>query len=163
MATFIEEVDASLWVQLALPLLATFLLGVSLVYRVSAKSSLSNDLKRRFITLEQAIVAKTGKRKKSDLAAWTKERLTVEADELPVKRILDVISHNDVMRAMGYEETHPDWWRVTFLQRTFAQYFDYRRHSLRRNKDFEPWRARMRRYTAQLLCAVGRKPSPSTP
>ena len=79
---------------------------------------------------------------KKEVAVWTQERLTIEADELPVKRILDVISHNDVMRAKGYDETHEDWWHVTLLQRVFSQYFDYRRHALIRSKDFVSWRER---------------------
>ena len=146
LATFIDNLHAPLWLKLLLPVLATILLGVSLVYRVSSKASLCNDLKRRFINLEQGMVAKERKWKKSDLAAWTQERLTIEADELPVKRVLDVICHNDIMRAKGYREDDSDWWRVTLAQRIFAPYFDYRRHSLVRVKDFVPWRIRLSRW-----------------
>lgn len=145
-ATLIEELGVSLIVQLLLPLLAAVLLGISLVSRVSAKASIHNDLKRRFITLEQAIVKKTDNWKASDILEWTGVRLAIEADELPVKRILDVICHNDVMRADGYEETHPDWWRVGFFQRIFSQYFDFRRHALRRNKDATTLWSRLRHW-----------------
>ena len=146
LATFIEGLDATLWVQLSLPLAATILLGISLVCRVSSKASIHNDLKRRFITLEQSIAEKPNNWDDTDIAAWIKERLTIESDELPIKRILDVICHNDVMRSMGYEETHPDWWKVGIFQRLFAQYFDLRRAALRRNKDVVTLWSRLRHW-----------------
>ena len=134
LATFIEDVDAPLPLKLLLPVLTTFLLGISLVYRVGPKASLSNDLKRRFINLEQAMVPKKKKWTTGELAAWTRERLAIEAEELPVKRVLDTMCHNDMLRARGFDEEHDDWWHVGPLQRLFAQFFDYRRHSrVRRN------------------------------
>ena len=50
----------------------------------------------------------------------TVERLSIEAEEPPVKRILDVICHNDLARSMGLDRE--EMWRVKWYQRWVAQF-----------------------------------------
>lgn len=48
------------------------------------------------------------------------ELLAIEAREPPVKRYLDLLCHNQVARAVGSDDIE----RLTWTQRTFAQYLD---------------------------------------
>ena len=52
----------------------------------------------------------------------TKERLLLETDEPPVKRYLDVMCHNELVRALGYAEEHH--WPLKWWQRAIAHFAD---------------------------------------
>ncbi|MBF0135097.1 MAG: hypothetical protein H7833_00175 [Magnetococcus sp. DMHC-1] len=84
------------------------------------------DLARRFIDLEKRIIAATPT--DDAVIALTAVRLDIEADEPPILRILDTLCHNEMLRAMGYEE-----WRfvkIGWFQRQVAQFMDWREHLL---------------------------------
>ncbi len=53
----------------------------------------------------------------------TLERLEIEADEPPIKRVLDTLCHNELARAIGEPSQEKP---VRFLQRLFANFFDFR-------------------------------------
>ena len=133
-AASVEAFNTPIWVRLAPSVIASTLLGVALVYRVSAKAALHNDLKRRFIVLEQRIEdLRASSNEGQNMVELIKEKLSIEADEPPIKRILDVICHNELVRAMGFKPIEKDPWHIGCCQRLFAQYFDIGLHSLRRN------------------------------
>ncbi len=66
------------------------------------------------------------------VAAVAKERLGVEAAEPPVMRVLDVICHNELLTAMGYEGNilQQERVRLTRLQRLTANLFNWGEHRL---------------------------------
>lgn len=63
----------------------------------------------------------------------TKERLNIEANEPKVKKVLDTICHNELLRAMGYPKSKEIG--IGFWQRLFAQIFDFREYKLRSKED----------------------------
>ena len=122
LAAFVEGFYLPVWLKLLPALLATVLLGISLVYRVSEKASLHNDLKRRFIGLEQKMIGASEDDKEKLIPAYADERLAIEAEELPIKRVLDIICHNELMRAQGYPDDHEDMWEIKCWHRCTAQW-----------------------------------------
>ena len=88
------------------------------------KARQHGDPARRLMALERPLVeigaAPTG----AALVESIRERLDIEADEPPIRRILDTLCHNELWRAMGYPES--EMVPVSFLQRLFANYFDFR-------------------------------------
>ena len=129
-ATFGAEVGQELpvWVKLLPAVLTAVLMGLTLVYRIDEKAWLHADLKRRFIELEQHLEQRHATCNGQLIAEVTNKRLEIEVTEPPVLRVLDVLCHNELMRAMGYprERLVP----VGFWQRLFAPFFDFREHLL---------------------------------
>ncbi len=118
-----------LLLQLAGPLLAAVLVGVALVYQVSAKSTLHNRLKREFIALEQSMLRHGDSVPPEVLADLTHRRLEIEADEPPILRVLDTICYNDVVWAMGLDPKN-QMRPVTPIQRMLAAFIDVQRDRL---------------------------------
>ena len=115
------------WTILAM-LTGTVFLAGSLAYGVRSKSSLHEDLKRRFIRLEQEI---RGKPRTDDTATWAQiERLAIEADE-PSASMATVIAvcHNDESKAMGgFEED--DFIRVSPTQKLLRHLVNWKEETL---------------------------------
>ena len=87
---------------------------------------------RKFILLQQQLIAGGDLRDKESeelIVFVTKERLSIEAEEPKVKRVLDSICHNELLRAMGYPKSAEKV--IGFWQRLFAQFFDYREYEIR--------------------------------
>ena len=116
------------WVKLLPAVLTSVLMGLTLVYRIGEKAWLHADLKRRFIELEQHLEQSHATCNGQLIPEVTKKRLEIETTEPPVLRVLDVLCHNELMRAMGYprENLVP----IGFWQRLFAPLFDFREHLL---------------------------------
>ncbi|MDN3578731.1 hypothetical protein QWZ03_18345 [Chitinimonas viridis] len=97
-----------------------------LVVGFSQRARAHSDFARQYIELEKKL------RKLPPSEELFREvydaRLTIEAEEPPVKRVLDVICHNDQMRAMGHPSE--EWAHVSILQRWTAQWFDWGDHRL---------------------------------
>ena len=93
---------------------------IDLVVGHSLRARDHQDLYRRYIELENDLVSKP---LDAELVTQgTTRRLSLEAEEPPVKRILDVICHNDLARSMGCDSS--EMWRVKWYQRWPAQFFD---------------------------------------
>ena len=118
-----------LTVKLLPAVLATVLTGIALVYGVGAKSALHASLKRRFIELQLDLEDDPVRLDEGVIAEATRKRLRIEADEPPVLRVLDTLCHNDLLRAMGYDQDL--YVPVGFWQRLFAPFFDLGKQSLR--------------------------------
>ena len=56
----------------------------------------------------------------------TVQRLQIEADEPPIYRIIDILWHNELMKAEGYDPAiYPDYfYEVGPIRRFFAPFFD---------------------------------------
>jgi hypothetical protein len=91
-----------------------------LIFDPAGYARLHNDLKRRFIQLEQQIVLVDMSHE--NLKGFVSSRLSIEGDEPPILRVLDVICHNELARAMGYDEEHQV--HLSWLQRAFSNVID---------------------------------------
>lgn len=69
---------------------------LSAVVMPARKARIHNSLARRFIELEMEAIDPD-----ADLLDITKKRLSIEAEEPPVKRVLDLICHNEMVKAGG--------------------------------------------------------------
>ncbi len=88
--------------------------ALDLVVDTGGSARLHADLRRRFVALESAMIGEEPDQEK--LTRFTRERLAIEQDEPPVLRALDVLCHNELVRALGYgrekEHTLPLWRRL---------------------------------------------------
>lgn len=103
----------------------TILTAINLVIGSAKRAGLHHDLSRRFLTLEKKMLIEPDAEL---LKSWFAERLDIEADEPPVLRVLDLICHNELARAMGYSKEH--FAKIAWYQRTFANLFDFREHAI---------------------------------
>lgn len=63
----------------------------------------------------------------------TLKRLEIEAEEPPILRVVDILCHNELLRAQGYDPTIEAtlYYDVSPLQRFFAPLFDIRAHNIK--------------------------------
>lgn len=106
----------------------TIVSTMNLLIGTSSKACLHYDLYRRFIELEKKMVVAEEQLTKENLSGFTIERLDIEADEPPVLRALDTLCYNELARAMGYGKEA--FKKVTWLQRQFAPFFDWRQDKI---------------------------------
>ena len=57
-----------------------------------------------------------------DLPNLTCQRLSIEAKEPTILRVLDLLCHNELCRALGYARNHEI--KLSSVQRFFAHFFD---------------------------------------
>ncbi len=74
--------------------------ALDLAVDTGSRARLHADLRRRFVALESAMIGEEPDAGK--LARFTRERLAIEQDEPPVVRTLDILCHNELVRALGY-------------------------------------------------------------
>ena len=129
-ATFGAKIGSSLpeWVRLLPSVLASVLVAITLVFRISDKAWLHLDLKRDFIRLEQKIELIRTSWTPKGVSELQAERLGIEAREPKVLRVLDTLCHNEFLRSMGYDQSQLV--EVNVLQRLLAPFFDVREHKL---------------------------------
>lgn len=109
---------------------------LDLVVGTTTKVRMHHDLSRRFIALEKLIIQKIHANA-LDLRHWEAERLTIQADEPPLLKVLETMAHNDLLQAYGADASYliP----VRWYQRWLAPFFDVHTHLLadRRPQDTE--------------------------
>ena len=132
-ALFLEGVlsDSPTWVKLLPSVVTSVLVGIALVYRVGQKACEHANFKRQFIILEQRLAEGhnlDSKQIAKLVQDVTKDRLSIESNEPKVKKVLDTICHNELLRAMGYPKS--DEIEIGFWQRRFAHFFDFREYKL---------------------------------
>ena len=108
--------DSPAWL-LALATVAAVLAAWDIVVGYAAKAGLHRDLKARFVALEIRLLASD-----DSPASWSAhqgERLAIERDEPPIYRALDVLCHNELLRAEGFGQSGgADYsFRVSRIQR----------------------------------------------
>ncbi len=113
--------------------LVTVMASINLVIGSTKRAREHADFARRFIDLEKQMI---GDASNEGLYAATEARLTIEAEEPPVLRVLDVICHNDQMRAMGYKKE--ELVEVGMVQSLFAHFFDWFPSSIQNKTSEEP-------------------------
>ena len=118
--------DADKTVVMAIALLITLAGLMDLVFGTARRISEHGNLAREYVALERRMTL--AERSPESLRELTAARLEIEEREPPILRVLNVLSHNDVMRSMGYPRSQ--WARVTPWQRRFAPFFDFRADGL---------------------------------
>lgn len=95
--------------------LATFITVLDFIIGYSKKSQEHRALYQRFAELQIDIVQAdhpTG----HQLAKWTARRLTIEKDEPPKFRVLDVACHNELVRAQYGDNWYELAYRIPFIK-----------------------------------------------
>ena len=131
---FLKEVfgDAPIWIKILPSIVTSVIVGINLIFRLGEKAYSHQTFLRKFIALEQRLIAEKDLSDKKDeevIRSVTKERLSIESEEPKVKRVLDSICHNELLRAMGYPKSEEKV--IGFWQRLFAQFFDFREYEIR--------------------------------
>ena len=115
---------ASLLAELGTPVVtamvaATAVTGaLELVFGFARGARLHSDLARDFIGLEQELVRASERLSEERLQALVARRLDIESREPPVLRVLDAMCHDELVTALGIDDTErsdPGW-----LQRCLA-------------------------------------------
>lgn len=103
--------------------------GLKLVFALGVKANRHAQFVKDFTRLEKRLY---GDESAETVAAVTRDRLDIEAAEPPVKRVLDIICHNELLVAMGYEGETLQRERVplTWFQRLTANFFNWSEHRL---------------------------------
>ena len=104
--------------------------AIDLVFGTDRASRMHDDLARKFLDLEKSIII-TGNTKhitEEILAEFTARRLDIEMNEPPVLKVLDSICHNELLRAMGFGESH--FLKISWYQRFFSNFFDVREYTI---------------------------------
>jgi hypothetical protein len=101
------------------PAIITVVSTLNLVWGTSRAARLHNDLYRRFVDLEREITGMEPT--EAALRTLKTKRLEIEADEPPTKFALDVLCHNELVRAMGID----DYREVSLPQRLLAHFLPF--------------------------------------
>lgn len=115
------------WLAIGSAVLIALFSTVDMVVGTAKAGRLHSDLSRRFNELEREMT-QAGDYDETSLRLFTAKRLKIEADEPPILRVLDSICHNELMRAMGYEQSK--MLKIGWFQRLLSQFFDFREHAI---------------------------------
>ena len=135
-ALLFQDASHPTWLKLLPSVVTSILVGFTLVFRVGEKARDHADFRRQFIILEQRLVegrSLVGQQMDKLVQEVTKERLNIESNEPKVKKVLDTICHNELLRAMGYPKAAEI--EIEFWQRRFAPFFDFREYKLHSKED----------------------------
>ncbi len=113
---------------LLLAVLVTVFSILDLTIGTTKMARLHHDLARRFIFLEKKIISSTDQADDC-CAGYSAERLDIEADEPPPMAVLNIVCHNEMLRAMGYPIG--DQVEIKWYHRWFCNWFDWKEYSIR--------------------------------
>ena len=114
------------WGLLIFGLVAGVLSIVDIVVNPDDQAHEHCNLSKDFIQLEKEIVLAGESLTSKQVAEFTARRLEIEAEEPPALRVLDTICHNELLRAMGYDDSHQK--KVTKWQRFWSPLLDVNYH-----------------------------------
>ncbi len=99
-----------------------------LVFGTNQKARLHEDLSRRFIALEKSIITAKSLSAKT-ISNFTAQRLDIEAYEPPPLQVLDSMCHNELLKAMGHNES--EFVEIKFYQRWLSNFKDINAHNIK--------------------------------
>jgi len=102
---------------LAMGVIAAVLSTFDMAVGYSRRADQHHGLKKRFIDLEESIITGAGTDEVWD--GYKKKRLSIERDEPPIYRALDLLCHNEVAVADGHGDEHIS--RLSTMQRVTCQ------------------------------------------
>ena len=97
--------------------------ALELVYGLGKGARLHNQLAARFTALEKKLIKEGDDLSEENRRECVIERLNIEADEPPTLGVLNVMCHNEMLRATG---RHDERINVTWYQRMAAQMWNIR-------------------------------------
>lgn len=103
----------------------TVVSSINLVVGSAQRGRDHTDFMRRYIELEKVMLVKPTE---EDLLRVKAARLSIEAEEPPVMRVLDMICQRELMRATGY--TKEELPKIGWFQSCIAQFFDFRESNI---------------------------------
>ena len=119
MGSLLDLFDQS-WLAFIPAIAVMVLIGLSLVGRVSSKANDHNDLKRRFIRLQQQMEQHKGP-VDVELASWKSQRLDIEMDEPPINRVVHAKCYNEVVKSLTtLSDEHKAYVRLRWKHRLFG-------------------------------------------
>ena len=102
-------------------IVTSVLLGITLVGRVGAKANDHNDLKRRFIRLQQSMERGREKMDETKIAKWRQKRLEIESDEPPINRVVHAQCYNEVLKSLKHiRDTEKRYVKIRLRHRVFG-------------------------------------------
>ena len=101
--------------------------AVDLVINTSEAARLHSELARQYFELEREMI-KCESPIREDIVEFKSRRLEIEANEPPVLKVLDAICHNELLRALGHDDSL--YVGIKWYQRIFAHFFDICEHKL---------------------------------
>ena len=101
--------------------------AIDLVVGPDKAARMHNELARKFFKLEKSIITEKNITEET-LAYFKSERLDIEMNEPPIKKVLDSICHNELCRAMGLEKHSV---KIKWYQRVFCQLFDFCEYTIK--------------------------------
>lgn len=107
-------------------LLVAVVSGLKLVFAFGLKASRHAQFVRDFTRLEEQLYEDDSE---ETVSAVTRERLAIEATEPPVMRVLDVVCHNELLRAMGNEDPK-ERVQLNWFQHLTANFFNFGERNL---------------------------------
>ena len=122
---FSDQLPKSLPIEILFALV--FFIALFLVKSLIA-FSLHCKLKYDFMRLSDLNFDHCGRLKNAPLGDIISRRLDIEEEEPPIKRVLDGICHNKLMLDLGYEKH--ELLNISFSQRLFAHFFNFREHTI---------------------------------
>ena len=116
-----DQFDPPFWLKL-ISFFAATLATIDMVLSYSKMADLHKRLKRSYCELEIRIE----NAKSTQMVDKCKsERLSIEIDEPPIYRALDLLCSNELMSAMGYEKDHEGYRRVCWFQRLTCHFYTW--------------------------------------
>lgn len=118
-----------LWPAIAVTALA----AADLVFGFDRMARLHMDLTRQWNQLEKQLTIAPPTDDKA-LIRYKADRLELDMKEPPVKRVLNLISHNEVVLATGREEF---LYKIRWWQRTLANFWDINDQQIKREQQIK--------------------------
>ncbi|MDM4768638.1 hypothetical protein [Solimonas sp. SE-A11] len=102
--------------------------SLDLFYTPSEMARRHSEYRRRFIELESGMVC-TPESSDADLRKCKESRLAIEAEEPPLLTTLNLICHNEMLVAMGFDRREPKdkdlFSEIPWLNKRLAQFLDF--------------------------------------
>lgn len=103
----------------------TVVSSINLVVGSAQRGRDHTDFMRKYVELEKSML---GEATQQRLLELKERRLSIEAEEPPVMRVLNMICYRELMRATGYPKDQ--WPKIGWFQSCVAQFFDFREGSI---------------------------------
>lgn len=103
----------------------TVVSSINLVVGSAQRGRDHTDFMRKYVELEKSMLSGATEER---LLKIKEARLSIEAEEPPVMRVLDMICHRELMRAMGYSRQELP--KIGWFQSFVSQVFDFRESSI---------------------------------
>ncbi|CAG35902.1 hypothetical protein [Desulfotalea psychrophila] len=117
------------WIPLILASLTAIFSVLDLVFETKGKARSHHDFARDFISLEKKLI--DPKLHSDQLLGVMRERLEIEAEEPPVLQVLNLMCHNELAKALGYDEKYS--YKINWYQSLFSNLFDWFPSSIKPN------------------------------